>query len=344
MRDSNSLFEDEQRTAQIADRLQEQLDQFLDLLHDLNASDNVPAPFRYALSPTPSPSAVPSLEPDEPHPPSSSRMTASVAVSNLEEAHLMFSRGQISPARYQEIEAQLHPFIHNPTPVESLITQVSHTILPSVPLDTPLIDLSSENPTYLSSSHEDAYLNNLDTAIAASSYTDHDIALPIAPKKENQTQSVKDSHKDLSVRNPVSAYNWLRKHKPDLFASMQLSELGLAEPGHERKPKPSPKPNTPHSSGTRGGNVKRERPSGAFLKPEPEMLDDEGNLIGGGLEGVGTPTAGKGGKRKRGEDEPYRPKGGSSRTTKRKRAGTGGGRGGRPSSGGGTGVEEGGMA
>ncbi|KAL8942352.1 MAG: hypothetical protein Q9216_001734 [Gyalolechia sp. 2 TL-2023] len=338
IRDSNTLFEDEQRTAQIADRLQEQVDQFLDLLHDLNASHSVSASLRYTLSPTPSPSAVPSLEPDEPHPPNPSRMNASTAASSLEEAHFMFSRGQISPARYQEIEAQLHPYIHNPTPVESLFTQVSHTTLQSVPLNTSLIDLSSENPTYLNSAHEDAYLNNLDSAIASSTSTDQDIAIAIAPKKENHPQSVKDTNKDLSVRNPVSAYNWLRKHKPDLFASMQLSDLGLAEPGQERKPKPSPKPNTPHP---KGGSSKRERPSGALLKPEPEMLDDEGNLIGGGLEGAGAPVAGKGGKRKRGEDEPYRPKGGSSRTTKRKRAGTGGGRGGRPSSGGGAGADEG---
>ncbi|KAI4175772.1 MAG: hypothetical protein LQ343_001385 [Gyalolechia ehrenbergii] len=341
MRDSNTLFEHEQRTTQIADRLQEQLDQFLDLLHELNASDSVPAPLRYNLSPTPSPSAVPSLEPDEPLQPNSSRMNASTAASSLEQAHLMFSRGQISPARYQEIEAQLHPYIHNPTPIASLFTQVPHTILQSVPLNTSLMDLSSENPTYLSSTHEDAYLHNLDAAIISSSYTDQDVPLPIAPKKENHPLSVKDSHKDLSIRNPVSAYNWLRKHKPDLFASMQLSDLGLAEPGQERKPKPSPKPNTPHP---KGGNGKRERPSGAVLKSEPEMLDDEGNLIGGGLEGAGASAVGKGGKRKRGEDEPYRPKGGSSRTTKRKRAGTGGGgRGGRPSSGVGAGVEEGSM-
>ncbi|KAL9023801.1 MAG: hypothetical protein Q9196_006965, partial [Gyalolechia fulgens] len=260
MRDSNTLFEDEQRTAQIADRLQEQLDQFIDLLHELNASDSVPAPLRYTLSPTPSPSAVPSLEPDEPVPPSSSRMSASTAASYLEEAHLMFSRGQISPARYQEIEAQLHPYIHNPTPIASLFTQVPHTILPSVPPNPSSLDLSSENPTYLNSVHEDAYLSNLDATIASSASADQDIAPAIAPKKENHPLSVKDSHKDLSVRHPVSAYNWLRKHKPDLFASMQLSDLGLAEPGQERKPKPSPKPNAPHPSSARAGNGKRERP------------------------------------------------------------------------------------
>lgn len=64
------------------------------------------------------------------------------------------------------------------------------------------------------------------------------------------------------------------------------------------------------------------------------MLDEEGNVIGGNVEAAGT---GRGGKRKRGEDDAYRPKGGSSRPGKRKRAGTGGGRGGKASGGGGGG-------
>ncbi|KAL8720870.1 MAG: hypothetical protein Q9225_002349, partial [Loekoesia sp. 1 TL-2023] len=279
MRESNTLFEDEQRTTQTANRLQEQIDQLLDLLLDLNASDRVPAPLRYTLSPTPSASAVPSLEPDDPpQPSSSSRMDAYTAASNLEEAHLLFSRGQISPARYQEIEAQLHPYIYDPTPLESLFSRVPHTILESLSADTSSMDLSSsENPTYLTSSHEDAYLNQLDAAISSYS-TDQENVPYIAPKKEHPA-SVRDTHKDLSIRNPVSAYNWLRKHKPDLFASMQISDLGLSEPGQERKPKPSPKPNTSHPSGTRGGAGKREKGSGVYLKPEPEMLDDEGNVI-----------------------------------------------------------------
>ena len=78
----------------------------------------------------------------------------------------------------------------------------------------------------------------------------------------------------------------------------------------------------------RGGDGvgKRERVSAIQSRPQPEMLDDEGNVISGGLDGTGT---GRTGKRKRGEDDAYRPKGGSSRPGKRKRAGTGGGGGGK---------------
>ncbi|KAI4120011.1 MAG: hypothetical protein LQ345_000270 [Seirophora villosa] len=338
-RESNTLFEDEQRTTRIANRLLEQNDQLLDLLLDLNESKRIPAPLRYALSPTPSPSAVPSLEPDDPHP-SSILQAAQSAASKLNHAYNLLSSGQISPARFSEISTQLEPILRNPTPLTTLFARTPHTTRESIPSDTLEHDFAPTDTTFLTSTHEDAYLNVLDAAIS-SSHSDTDAA--VAALKKDAVPSVKDVHKDLSVRNPVSAYNWLRKHKPELFASMQLNDLsGIAgETGQERKPKPSPKPNTSHpgggGSGSRGGggNGKREKKSEVNLKPEPEMLDEEGNVIGGTAEGAPAPGTlpAKGGKRKRGEDDAYRPKGGSSRPGKRKRAGTGSGRGGRGTAG-----------
>ncbi|KAL8739195.1 MAG: hypothetical protein Q9181_000086 [Wetmoreana brouardii] len=335
MRESNTLFEEEQHATRIADRLQEQNDQLLDLLLTLNTSVRIPAPLRYTLSPTPSPSAVPELEPDNPDPPSA-LATARSAHAALEEAHQELSRGTISPARYDEISSQLKPYIDNITPLISLTTHIPHTTFESTTTDTLQSDFSpTDTLTYLNSSHEDTYLNNIDNALASA---DPDAAF--AALKQQHQLSVKDTHKDLLVRNPISAYNWLRKHHPNVFAGMQATDL------EERKqPKPSPKPNTSHPRGgeAKGGSSghghgKRERVSGAHAKPEPEMLDDEGNLIGGAMEGMAT---GRGGKRKRGEDDAYRPKGGSSRPGKRKRAGTGAGRGGKASaSGGGGGAME----
>ncbi|KAL8928581.1 MAG: hypothetical protein Q9208_001815 [Pyrenodesmia sp. 3 TL-2023] len=338
MRESNGLFEDEHRTTQIANRLQEQNDQLLDLLLDLNESNRIPAPLRYTLSPTPSASAVPSLEPDDPIPPSHLSQARS-ASANLHEAHVLFSRGQISPARYNEISAQLDSILHNPTRLSSLFAQTPHTTRESITADQLERDFTPADTIYLTAAHEDAYLNTLDAAIASSH---HDLDATFAALKKENAPSVKDNLKDLSVRNPVSAYNWLRKHKPELFASMQLNDLGMPEPGQERKPKPSPKPNTSHPGGVKGSAAKRERKSEVNPKVEPEMLDDDGNVIGGILEATEMAGIGRGGKRKRGEDDAYRPKGGSSRPGKRKRAGTGGGRGGRGSGGGG--VEEGGAS
>ncbi|KAI4209531.1 MAG: hypothetical protein LQ349_009541 [Xanthoria aureola] len=344
MRESNTLFDDEQATVRIAHRLQEQSDQLLELLHTCNQSHRVPPPLRYTLSPTPSPSAVPSLEPDDPQP--ATHPSPHSAHAALEEARQEFSRGEMSPARFREIASQLKPYLQNPTPLSSIFNRVPHTTPESFPPDElPPSILPSDTLAYLTPSHEDTYLSRLDVAL----WSSNPEAALTALDREHPL-SAKDNQRDHLVRNPVSAYNWLRKHRPVLFSNTDSG--GPAEAGQERKPKPSPKPNTSHPSvkGERGGGGrgpnKRDRESGApTTRLEPEMLDEEGNVIGGAFDGAGAMgSTGRGGKRKRGEDDAYRPKGGSSRPGKRKRAGTGTGigpgKGGRASGSGGAMMED----
>ncbi|KAL9000580.1 MAG: hypothetical protein Q9169_000873 [Polycauliona sp. 2 TL-2023] len=347
MRDSNALFDDEQAAIRIANRLQVQNDQLLELLHACNQSHRVPPPLRYTLSPTPSPSAVPSLEPDNTHPPNHPNPHSAHAA--LEEAHHEFSRGEMSPARFREIASQLKAYLVNPTPLNSIFSRVPHTTLESFPPNgLPASILQSDTLAYLTPSHQDTYLDRLDYALGS---LNPEAALA-ALDRENPI-SQKDNQRELLVRNPISAYNWLRKHRPVLFSNTDSN--GPTEAGQERRPKPSPKPNTSHPNmkgergggGSRGQN-KRDRESVVpSARPEPEMLDDEGNLIGGALDGAGAlGGTGRGGKRKRGEDDAYRPKGGTSRPGKRKRAGTGPGpgvgtgKGGRASGSGGGMMEE----
>ncbi|KAL9580512.1 MAG: hypothetical protein Q9212_004447, partial [Teloschistes hypoglaucus] len=303
MRQSNSLFEEEQHATRIASRLQEQNDQLLDLLLTLNTSIRIPPPLRYTLSPTPSPSAVPDLEPDNPEPPTA-LSAAQFAHAALEEAHQELAQGKISPTRYEELSSQLKPYLTNTVPLPSLFAHTPHTILenatpadndnnttvppekPSLPTDP---SVASDTLTYLSSTHESSYLANIDAALASS---DPDAAFA-ALKKEHHL-SVKDTHKDNLLRNPTSAYNWLRKHRPDVFSGMS-GGISNAPPSdlanEERKQaaaaaaKPSPKPNTSHPRGreAKGENSssRKERASAAKLV-EPEMLDEEGNVISGG--------------------------------------------------------------
>ncbi|KAL8732194.1 MAG: hypothetical protein Q9166_002941 [cf. Caloplaca sp. 2 TL-2023] len=333
MRESNTLFEEEQHAVRLASRLQEQNDQLLELLHTYNKSIRVPPPLRYTLSPTPSPSAVPSLEVDDPQP-SIPHPSPHSALAALEEAHQEFSRGEMSPARYREISSQLTPYLTTPTPLSSIFGRVPHTTLESLPSETHPTSISQNDTlAYFTTSHEDTYLHHLDAALHSN---DPDAAL--AALERDHPLSLKDTQRDLLLRNPISAYNWLRKHRPTLFTNLDVKEQ--TESAQERKPKPSPKPVTSHPSvrGGSRGQSKRERESAVSSRPEPEMLDDEGNVIGGGMNGAG--GTGRGGKRKRGEDEAYRPKGGSSRPGKRRRAGTGGGKGGRISGGGGDVMDE----
>ncbi|KAI4270250.1 MAG: hypothetical protein L6R38_007193, partial [Xanthoria sp. 2 TBL-2021] len=256
MRESNTLFDDEQATIRIANRLQEQnehgpkliqFSQLLELLHTCNQSHRVPPPLRYTLSPTPSPSAVPSLEPDDPQPPT--HPSPHSAHAALEEARQEFSRGEMSPARFREIASQLNPYLQNPTSLSSIFNRVPHTTLESIPPDElPTSILPSDTLAYLTPSHEDTYLNRLDAALWSSNPE-----AALAALDREHPLSHKDNQRDHLVRNPVSAYNWLRKHRPVLFSNTDSG--GPAEAGQERKPKPSPKPNTSHPSikGERGG-------------------------------------------------------------------------------------------
>lgn len=98
----------------------------------------------------------------------------------------------------------------------------------------------------------------------------------------------------------MSGYNWLRKHHPEHFLQ---DEPNPEKASPRQVTKASPKPLRESRSTKR---------SSAVPKQEHEIIDDEGYVIGGNLE-VPSRT-----KRKR-EDEPYRPKGGSSRSVKKKK-------------------------
>ena len=147
-------------------------------------------------------------------------------------------------------------------------------------------DLGDESPAgYLSLEHEEEYLNALDAALEGRPIPDSH------PIRSNERE------KDMALRNPMSVYNWLRKHQPQVF--LQDSDSA--------PDKPVQKPATA---------AKAPRRSNVPPKLEPEVIDEEGFLVSGNLE---APSRSK---RKR-EDEPYRPKGGSSRPSKRKRTSAG---------------------
>ncbi|MCJ1400845.1 hypothetical protein MMC11_004054 [Xylographa trunciseda] len=284
MRISNSLFDEEHKAIRVARRLQEQNDQLLDLLLDVNESTRIPAHLRYDLrSPTPPESAVPGLEPDV-----ASRKTMDLgnARAALEEARHELSTGQITPDSYRQLEAALNEALHKSLSL-SRLSSTSHTVLDDVPEDDLPHDIGESSPAgYLSLEHEEEYLAALDATLEGSGPR-HMASRDSHPIRSN------DRDKDVALRNPVSVYNWLRKHQPQVF--LQDSD----SPPDRSSAKPSNAAKTP-------------RRSTVVAKQEPEVLDDEGLLISASLEGLSRS------KRKR-DDEPYRPKGGSSRPYKRKK-------------------------
>ena len=125
----------------------------------------------------------------------------------------------------------------------------------------------------------DSYLNGIAAASRPSSAT---------AARGGERSSEKD--REMALKNPVSVYNWLRKHQPQVF--LQDNEA------HSEKP--SIRPATSRAS-------KRA----STVKQETDLYDEDGIAIEAGPSAKG--------KRKRDDDGGYRPKGGNGRSVKRKK-------------------------
>jgi hypothetical protein len=211
--------------------------------------------------------------------------------------------GVITPEEFARKSDQIHttqPIIPSRT-LSSLEATVPHsTQIPDPPPEGLL--LGEHAPGYMDSLHEDEYLLALDTALSDPTVYDPDAhdgrPLRIPPSRPIPTE------KELSIQNPDSVYNWLRKNRPQVF---------LQDKDHQHPENVSEK-----SAARQGGSSgKSKRASGVSAatpgpKNDPDMLDDELGFI------PETGTA-KGRRSKQEDDQAYRPKGGSSRGSKRKR-------------------------
>lgn len=260
--------------------------QLLDLLLDINDASRIPPPLHFDLrSPPPEASEVLNLEADNPSLDSYAPFAAGTA---LAEAQADLASGELSPASYSRVVAALANKL-KPKHLSAL-QGTPHTTLASVALGALPDDVSSETPPgYLTPTHEDDYLFALDSFLGNSPVNSR-----ISASHNHMRVGEKgfEREKEAQVRNPVSVYNWLRKHQPQVFlqdneTTSDKSSAKLINPSKAAK-----------------------RPS-IVAKLEQEILDEEGYLLG-------EPLGSTKGKRKR-EDEPYRPKGGSSRPAKRKK-------------------------
>lgn len=270
----------------------------LDLLLDVNESKQIPLHLHYDLrSPTPDAAAVPSLELDRS--PSRVRDTTG-ALAALAEAKSEMTSGQITPESYKALEAELLHTINQPSRVLAHLETTPHTTLASVIHDLLPRDLDDATPIgYYSPSHEQEYLSTLDNNLGAA---------PANSRLVLSSHMVKlgerEKEKEAQLRNPVSVHNWLRKHNPAVFLQDEPNPDKVS-PRNATKVSPKP-PKEPRAS----------KKSAAALKQEHEIIDDDGYVIGPIVEVTSK------NKRKR-EDEPYRPKGGSSRSAKRKKTSLG---------------------
>ncbi|CAN9082452.1 unnamed protein product [Alternaria alternata] len=296
MTDSDNLIKQEWKAMGTARRLQENNDQILDILLELNEQTRVNPRLRYDLRHlSQADTAVDSLEVG-PGP--------EFVKQQLQALRDDVAANRITPEEYATKADQLHTsqaIQQTLKSLASLQSKVPHTTRADLP-DHPIegIDLSEHAPGYMSPAHEDEYLLATDQLLEQPGF---DQTLQQGRPVRLASAQPPLSEKDLTVRNPDSVYNWLRKHQPQVF----LQDKDAAH--HENLSEKSAAPKTTKANAAK---VKRESNIGGGT-PGPRDHDDEDSAA---------PETGKG-RRKTGgggdDDTAYRPKGGSSRPAKRKR-------------------------
>ncbi|CAI6320420.1 unnamed protein product [Periconia digitata] len=284
---SNALILGEWKAQALSRRLQEENDQLLDTLLTMNETARIPAPRRVDLR---------TLAETDPAIPTS--LDPELIQHRLHELRSDLANGLITPESY----AHLTEHLHNSQVAGSMLTlaklesSVPHsTTPPHPPVDG--VDLTETAPGYMSPNHEEEYLLSLDMAMANPNYK---------PESQDIRRTIPiqapPSEKDLTIRNPNSVYNWLRKNQPQVF----LQDKDQVNP--ENVPE-----KLPAKSANGGGRGKRQSAAHGTPAPKTEHEDEDGFVPETGT--TAKPRKSKGGE----EDGAYRPKGGSSRPSKRKR-------------------------
>ncbi|OAP58894.1 hypothetical protein AYL99_06191 [Fonsecaea erecta] len=280
MREGNTLFKEEQRIMDISLRLAEQTDQLLQLLVELNSCPQVPQRLRYDLRP-----------PGESH---SSDETVKPSVSeedghlDLRKARRQLQAGELTLSGYREIEAALLK-TQEFAPGRSYASLLSSAPAPSQSVDK--LDPSNPGSCLLTTKQEEQYLQGLDAFLdgVATNPRPH-VANSLGSRSMEKST---ERERETQLRNPVSVYNWLRRHQPQVF-------LQDNEPSTEK---------TPRATGSRS-SARRSANKDA-IKQEQDYYDEDGFALDNGSSSRG--------KRKRDADGGYRPKGGASRNAKRRK-------------------------
>ncbi|EFR02679.1 hypothetical protein MGYG_05676 [Nannizzia gypsea CBS 118893] len=304
MKDSTALAREEMRIHDLSKRLREQNDQLLELLLELNNTVHIPRSLRYNLSREEEDSQLQTTISEQPDSIPIVECDAQTARAKLDEAKQKLLAGEMTADECKALElSMLKSNTFAPTTgITSLLKNVPHTTQP--PDDAPDGDL-------------DAALGFIHPE------DDVDYLIPSEPRRIDLTNArstskhlpVADRDKALLIRNPSSVYNWLRKHKPQVFAhdpaeapAAGASSAHAGAGGTAQSDKPGA---APRSSST------RSKRASAQVHKEEEVYDEDGVLVD-----TAEPTAHTGGgggrsKRKREEDGMYHPKGGNRGRKKR---------------------------
>ncbi|KAH6633041.1 IEC3 subunit of the Ino80 complex, chromatin re-modelling-domain-containing protein [Boeremia exigua] len=284
MQQSSALIMEEWKAMGVARRLQAENDQLLDALLDFNNQPRVPPRQRFDLAGASAASAAGAASADPAHPPAPQPATLGLSSAASADQHA-------PPAAHAAAPPAL------PRSLASLEATVPHTAVAAVAALPDGIDLSEHAPGYMSTQHEEDYLLALDQLLDDPAFepaTSHHRTFHLGPSQPPL------SEKDLTIRNPDSVYNWLRKNQPQVFLQDK---------------------DAPHHDNA----SEKAAPKGASKKSRPSNVGGGGGTPGPKDDHDGEDSAAPEGKAKGKksaadpDDTAYRPKGGSSRPAKRKR-------------------------
>lgn len=253
----------------------------MDLLLELNECVQVPRNLRFDLKDPGSPtsSVAPSGIPSTSHDLDAYKAT-------LKEARTELAAGEMSPNTYRGIEKSL---LEAPTFAPTLSLANLRAFRQTSPGSTATED-ENELSGYLDPMQEAEFLNGIDARLGME---------PIGESADREL----DLRRETALKNPVSVYNWLRKNHPQVFLQDSEAQSVVEKPEKPEKPAPS-------RPAANSRSTKRTSVASMHNTDEPGF-DDEAIMME--IER----STGKG-KRKREEDEGYRPKGGSSRPRKKR--------------------------
>lgn len=255
--------------------------QLLQLLVDLNSFPQVPPLLRYDLkTPTERESAD-----QEPKPP----ISEEEGHLELRKARSQLQTGEIDTARYRDIEASL-------LEASAFVPGVSYSSLlanapPSAQPRKKPHTSSGASEGYLSTKQEEQYTQALDAFLDGINTNPRSHAANSLGTRNAERTTERE--RETQLKNPVSVYNWLRRHQPQVF-------LQDNEPGSEKV-----------SRATGSRSSARKSAGKETVKQDPELYDEDGIALE-----IGSSSKGK---RKWDNDGGYRPKGGNSRGTKRRK-------------------------
>ncbi|CAG7915664.1 unnamed protein product [Penicillium olsonii] len=275
-RESEKLIREELRIEDLSKRIQEQNDQLLEVLLEFNESLHVPPEMRFELS-------MPNDPPLQPAPEQEILPLindATLARQAWSEAKAGLAAGSIDKSAYRMIEDNIkRNKVFAPAQQYGALSQTGHTN-PDAAANSKRSDNESERALgYFTPEHETEYYLSLDAKLG-----DNAAAAQLARIPDRPTFAERE--RDMSIRNPASVYNWLRRNQPQTLQDNEgASEKSASRPSNARSSKRAP-----------------------AQRKDDDMYDEDGT------ETQPTPKN----KRKREEDTGYRPKGGSSRSKKKK--------------------------